>query len=135
MGRGGWSVEREEAVLRTSEGRLFRLVAALALFTSARGAGAASAGAEIRGLVVDPAGLPAPGARVVLLPDRGSILRSAASDATGASTIAEIGPGTYHARAERPPLESALLSVVVESALAQEIRLALAPRASETLVV
>src|SRR5262249_14491662 len=69
------------------------------------------------------------------LDERGSILRSAASDDTGAFTIAGIGPGTYRARAERPPLESALLSVVVESALDQEIRLALAPRVSETLLV
>jgi hypothetical protein len=138
--RDGLVLERPEGSRRVRSGRAAASVArasrlAAFVLVATRASAAASDTAELRGTVVDPGGQPAASVRVVLLDDRGSTVRSTDSDDSGAFVIAGIAPGTYYARAERPPLESALTSVFVGSTLALEIRLALAPKASETLLV
>ena len=90
---------------------------------------------ELRGRVLDPGGRSVSGAQVVLLDQRGALLRSATGDTEGRFVFRGIAPGSYYLKASSAPLVSSLQSVVVGSALPIDLDLHLAARTAETLVV
>jgi outer membrane receptor protein involved in Fe transport len=91
--------------------------------------------ATVRGVLVDPAGQPLPGATIDLTDPLGAVVASRTSDAAGRFDFARVTQGRYTLRASLRGFDSLLHPLNIESALPINLTLSMTLRTSVSVVV
>ena len=115
--------------------RPWRWLLGLTLVAFARVASAQLQLAEVRGLVREPQGEPAPAATVRLLDTQGRVVFVTASDGQGRFALRGVAPGSYLVEAESALGRAPKRPLAVGSALALELELRIATSRAEEVVV